>query len=58
MLIAPCGGCLALVTATLARFAKCVILAALPSASQGVTDESFVYTSPRGRRQGDKTSLR
>ena len=32
-------------------------LAALPSASQGVTDESFVYTSPRGRRQGDKSSL-
>ena len=30
-------------------------LAALPSASQGVTDESFVYTSPRGRRQGDKS---
>ena len=27
-------------------------LFALPSASQGVTDESFVYSSPRGRRQG------
>lgn len=37
------------------RGSRCLISVALPSAPQGVTDESFVYTSPRGRWQGNKS---